>query len=1115
MGLASHLVGGVPVWMMLGFFAFATGCGRHDAPIDESPVVAGSSGPSSAGAGARTALPGLSSIPVDSFFSDVNGWNSPTAYPTIRYPDVDGDGRSDVCGRNQSGVFCSTDDGTGKLVPSAAAWAPAFDDAHGWGDQQRYLSIAYPDLDGNGKADLCGRTATGLVCALSNGKAFATPRVWSADFADAAGIDAPFADHQLVFGDLDGDGRADVCGRTVSGLLCARSTGLAFGPAKIWSAAFSDAAGFDDRSYAQSIALRDVDGDGKADACGRLVNGVTCAVSDGASSFRSPSVWTKSFDDADGWSVPLYGDSLRFADIDGDGRSDVCGRSSFGLVCARSIDSAFGTTLLWGASYSDADSWAQVEYASTLRIDHNVACARGSNGISCSFSNPDQSVFNGPSLESATESDANGWNAPEYYTTFAVTFDHKITSRGPNGIVARPLNLTDDLTVTTSDAVAARRVDLVRHVWGVDALDTAQGIDADRSTIVTSSSNPPTDVVTPPAEGVVVHRYTVGFTAEDGTSRDVMADLYALPGSKSLAVVNPGHICHYATHPDQDSQAVVALLQDGYAVLATYMPGYNPLDCSADHSLLFDPTAGKRPANGASPLLYFLDPVRRSINQAITDFGYTRIVMAGLSGGGWTTTLYAALDPRITTSVPIAGSLPMYMRWPGDAEQEDAPYSGNDFFDFTTNGRRVKTGYKDLYVLGSSGPGRRQVQVVNRNDDCCFGQDEYVGLSPRWDHALRGYEGEVREALQSVGSGAFRVEINEADDSCTIAGACPFKMATHEWSTNSRINGILAAFDGSHRYLGSSAGTKVFGRGVDGTLLYAGASGQPWIDTGLVATGTPAVLENTMHSVDLFYRDAWSRITHATVVGDEWTTVDDLPNAMRIVSDPAVSTDGRRIDVVAIDQTYSVVHFVYDGSTWRETTLASAVRSNADLPAAPYAVGQLAVATWGSDRVDVYYRTKDDALFHVSSSAGLATGEVLDFGHQTKHFPAVSASPGVDPSVFVVGTDDQLYFGRVSDTVWSWTNLSSTIGAGPVRGSPAAFRNGDTIGAYVRSGNRFRLLTYGNEWSKTDLGPMQAFPFFASPTATTRNVLALDTTRAGWAWDAGSGWLALGGYVDR
>src|SRR5262245_13701789 len=46
-------------------------------------------------------------------FSDANGWNQPYHYATIRYPDLDGNGRSDVCGRGTFGIVCARDDGTG------------------------------------------------------------------------------------------------------------------------------------------------------------------------------------------------------------------------------------------------------------------------------------------------------------------------------------------------------------------------------------------------------------------------------------------------------------------------------------------------------------------------------------------------------------------------------------------------------------------------------------------------------------------------------------------------------------------------------------------------------------------------------------------------------------------------------------------------------------------------------------------------------------------------------------------------------------------------------------------------------------------------------------------
>ena len=61
---------------------------------------------------------------------------------------------------------------------------------------------------------------------------------------------------------------------------------------------------------------------------------------------------------------------------------------------------------------------------------------------------------------------------------------------------------------------------------------------------------------------------------------------------------------------------------------------------------------------------YFVEPVVLTANYALTHLNYTRIYMAGLSGGGWTTTLAPAIDKRIVGSFPIAGSVPCSMRNP-------------------------------------------------------------------------------------------------------------------------------------------------------------------------------------------------------------------------------------------------------------------------------------------------------------------------------------------------------------------------------------------------------------------------------------------------------------------
>ena len=64
---------------------------------------------------------------------------------------------------------------------------------------------------------------------------------------------------------------------------------------------------------------------------------------------------------------------------------------------------------------------------------------------------------------------------------------------------------------------------------------------------------------------------------------------------------------------------------------------------------------------------FFIEPVALAVAHA-KRLGYRHVALAGLSGGGWTTTVAAAVLPAVTLSVPIAGSVPKwrtaaYDRW--------------------------------------------------------------------------------------------------------------------------------------------------------------------------------------------------------------------------------------------------------------------------------------------------------------------------------------------------------------------------------------------------------------------------------------------------------------------
>jgi len=115
---------------------------------------------------------------------------------------------------------------------------------------------------------------------------------------------------------------------------------------------------------------------------------------------------------------------------------------------------------------------------------------------------------------------------------------------------------------------------------------------------------------------------------------------------------------------------------------------------------------------GHSALAYFLNPIDLALDQVASR--YATIKMVGRSGGGWTTTLYAALDSRISQSISVAGTAPIAAR-SIDSDGRD------DLGDWEQYGATIYRwlDYQDLYALAAS-EGRRHAQMYFEFDNCCF-----------------------------------------------------------------------------------------------------------------------------------------------------------------------------------------------------------------------------------------------------------------------------------------------------------------------------------------------------------------------------------------------------------
>ena len=142
-----------------------------------------------------------------------------------------------------------------------------------------------------------------------------------------------------------------------------------------------------------------------------------------------------------------------------------------------------------------------------------------------------------------------------------------------------------------------------------------------------------------------------------------------------------------------------------------------------------------------SSIKYFMEPIAVSLNYLDDFYDFSSYHMVGISGGGWTTTLYSAIDDRISHNYSIAGSVPIYLR---SITQNQGDYEQwlPELF--------MNVNYLDLYLINSYGDNRKFVQVFNKYDSCCFSGDLY-----------KSYENEIKETLNKLGNGTFEIYLDD------------------------------------------------------------------------------------------------------------------------------------------------------------------------------------------------------------------------------------------------------------------------------------------------------------------------------------------------------------------
>ena len=341
-------------------------------------------------------------------------WDDPSNYATIRTGDINGDGLADVCARNNTRVLCWPSMGT---AFGDAIAGPEMTDEGGWTKLPLYATIRLADIDHDGRDDLCYRGTAGFRCRLSSGSGFGDAGPAVAELSNESGGDALSTIGTIRMGDVDGDGRADVCARKPGGMWCWLSDGAGF-PVKVpGPSTWSNADGWDAMAKWSTIRLADVDGDGRGDLCAREAAGFACHLSTGTGfgeSIVGPMVGAL-------WGQRDNYASLRMANIDGIGGDDVCARTDEAIRCWTFVDGAWSAPIDGPAMR--AAEWKTAPYYRSLRLadidgdGRADLCARRSTGVACW---PFDGTGFGAAIEGPAWTAARVWEKPAYYSTIRI-----------------------------------------------------------------------------------------------------------------------------------------------------------------------------------------------------------------------------------------------------------------------------------------------------------------------------------------------------------------------------------------------------------------------------------------------------------------------------------------------------------------------------------------------------------------------------------------------------------------------------------------------------------------------------------------------------------------------
>jgi hypothetical protein len=216
-------------------------------------------------------------------------------------PDVNGDGSPDIVAFGENNVFVALGKGDGTFERPKAVINDLTYSSGGWRVDKHPRTLA--DLTGDGKADIVGFGDAGVYVALSNGDGtFQAPKLAIKDFgAVAGGWDT--SKHLRCVADVNGDGLGDIVGFGDAGVYVALGNGDGtFQPPRLAIKDFGyQAGGWRIDKHPRFIV--DVTGDGAADIVGFGEGAVWASYNDGKGNFGPVQKLTEEFSFNRGWAM--------------------------------------------------------------------------------------------------------------------------------------------------------------------------------------------------------------------------------------------------------------------------------------------------------------------------------------------------------------------------------------------------------------------------------------------------------------------------------------------------------------------------------------------------------------------------------------------------------------------------------------------------------------------------------------------------------------------------------------------------------------------------------------------------------------------------------------------